>query len=99
MVVAYRLGPVSFAIAKRIVRSKYITLFNIAADALIAPELIQKDCTGPKLARELAMRLDDPALRKRQAAAQLAAVESLGRGGRPPAEEAARAITQLLASR
>ena len=99
MVVAYRLGPVSFAIAKRIVRTRYITLFNIAADAAVAPELIQKECNGPRLARELALRLDDPALRKRQAAAQLAAVASLGLGRPPPAGEAARAIAQLIGPR
>ena len=96
MVVAYRLGPVTYAIAKRIVRTRYITLFNIAADALVAPELIQKDCTAPRLAAELALRLDDPALRKRQAAAQRQAVESLGRGRSPTADAAAQAIAALI---
>jgi lipid-A-disaccharide synthase len=97
MVVAYRLDPLSYAIARRIVRTKYITLFNIAAGAEVAPELIQADCTGPRLAGELALRLDDPALRKRQAAAQLEAVARLS-AGPSPSEEAARAIAGLIAS-
>jgi lipid-A-disaccharide synthase len=98
MVVAYRLGPVTYEIARRIVRTSYITLFNIVANEAVAPELIQKDCNGPRLARELALRLDDPALRRRQAAAQLAAVEALGRGRPPPSEEAAQAIAALIGS-
>jgi lipid-A-disaccharide synthase len=97
MVVAYRLGPISYRIARRIVRTRYITLFNIAADAEVAPELIQQDCNGPRLARELAARLDDPRLRKRQAKAQLEAVQRLGLGLPPPAQEAARAIAELIA--
>jgi lipid-A-disaccharide synthase len=96
MVVAYRLGAVTYQIALRIVRTRYITLFNIAADAPIAPELIQGACTGAALARELALRLDDPDLRARQAAAQTAALERLGRGGPAPAERAAEAIADLL---
>lgn len=96
MVVAYRLGPVSYRIAKRIVRTRYITLINIAADEEIAPELIQQACTGPALAAALAARLDDPELRRRQAAAQLAAADKLGRGRPPPSEEAAEAIARLM---
>jgi len=96
MVVAYRLGAVTYQIARRIVRTRYITLFNIAADAPVAPELIQDACNGPALARELALRLDDPALRARQAAAQTAALRTLGLGGEPPAERAAQAIAQMI---
>ena len=96
MVVAYRLGRVTYEIARRIVRTRYITLFNIAADAPIAPELIQDACNGPALARELALRLDDPQLRARQAAAQTEALGRLGLGGPSPAERAAEAIAALV---
>ncbi len=96
MVVAYKVGPVTYAIAKRIVRTRYITLFNIAAGAAVAPELIQRDCTGPALARALAARLDDPGLRRRQAEAQTAALDRLGRGVGPPGERAADVIVRML---
>jgi len=99
MVVAYRLGPLTYEIAKRIIRVRYATLFNIAADEEVAPELIQGDCTGPKLASALAARLDDPVLRTRQVAAQTAALEKLGGAGPPPAERAADVIVQLLKHR
>jgi lipid-A-disaccharide synthase len=96
MVVAYRLGPVSYRIARRIVRTRYITLFNIAADAPVAPELIQQECNGRRLAEEVALRLDDPGLRKRQAAAQLQALDLLGRGRPPPTQAAAEAIARIV---
>ena len=97
MVVAYRLGPVTYRIAKRIVRTRYITLFNIAADAAVAPELIQDACTGPNLARELALRLDNPRLRAEQARAQTKALETLGASGAQPGERAAEVVAGLLA--
>jgi lipid-A-disaccharide synthase len=96
MVVAYRLGPLTYRIAKRIVRTSYITLFNIAAGAAVAPELIQDACTGPNLARELALRLDNPTLRADQAKAQMKALESLGAPGAHPDERAAEVVAGLL---
>ncbi len=79
-------------------RTRFITLFNIAADEAVAPELIQADANGPRIAREIAARLDDKALRTRQIAAQNVALELLGGRGSPPAERAADAIVDLLAS-
>ena len=98
MVVGYRLGPLTHAILKRLIRTPYITLFNIAAQAFIAPELVQDDCTGPKLAAAVAQRLDDADLRARQVAAQYAALDRMGRGGPDPSEAAAEAVLKLLAA-
>src|SRR5207344_813434 len=66
MVVGYRLGPLTHAILKRLIRTRWITLFNIAAQDFVAPEMVQDDCNGQALAREVALRLDDGALRRRQ---------------------------------
>ncbi len=97
MVVAYKLGAVSYAIASRIIRVPYITLFNIAAGAMVAPELIQHRCTGPALAQALAARLDDRDLAARQAAAQSEALKLLGALGDPPSERAADVLYGMLA--
>lgn len=100
MVVGYRLGPITHFILKRLVTTRYITLFNIAAEAEIAPELIQDDCTGEALAREAALRLDDPVLRARQIAAQCEALAKMGRGATDdPAGAAADAVIDLLRAR
>lgn len=99
MVVGYRLGPATYAILKRLIRTKYITLFNIAARDFVAPELVQAQCTGSNLAREVGLRLDDPALRARQAAAQQAALGLMGRGGPDPDEAAADAVLKIVEAR
>ncbi|HEX8568785.1 MAG TPA: lipid-A-disaccharide synthase [Caulobacteraceae bacterium] len=96
MVVGYRTGRVTYEVLKRLIRTRFITLFNIAADEAVAPELIQQDCNGEALARELALRLDDPALRARQRDAQFAALDRLGRGGPDPGQAAADAVIRLL---
>ena len=96
MVIAYRLGLLTYQIARRIIRTRYIGLFNIAAGAEVAPELLQDACIGPNLARELAARLDDPVLRARQVETQNRALDELGRGGAPTAERAAAAVLEML---
>jgi lipid-A-disaccharide synthase len=99
MVVAYRIGAVTYAILKGLIRTPYATLFNIAAGAEVAPELIQDACNGPALAAEIASRLDDEALRLAQIRAQYAALDKMGRGGPDPDDAAAEAVLQLLAER
>jgi len=99
IVVGYRLGAMTHTILKRLIRTPYITLFNIAAKAFVAPELVQDDCNGPNLAREVGKRLDDPALRAAQVEAQSAALLKMGRGGPDPSEAAADAVLKVLAER
>ncbi len=100
MVIGYRLGPVTGWIVQRILlRTAWVTLFNIAARAFVAPELIQRQCMGANLAREVALRLDDKALRDAQARAQTAALDKMGRGGPDPSEAAAEAVLKIVAAR
>jgi lipid-A-disaccharide synthase len=99
MVVGYRLGPITAFILRRMIRTPWITLFNIAAEDFVAPELVQEDCTGPRLARELAQRLDDAELRHRQVVAQYAALDRMGRGGPDPNEAAADAVLKIVRER
>jgi len=99
MVVGYRIGPVTYAILKRLVRTRYITLFNIAAETEVAPELIQDRCNGPALAAEIGRRLDDETLRRAQIREQYAALDRMGRGGPDPDDAAAEAVLQVLAER
>lgn len=99
MIVAYRLGPVSYRLVKLVLRSPWITMFNIAAQDMVAPEFLQGDCNGETLARAVAERLDDPGLRERQTAAQYAAIEKMGRPQHDPSELAADTVLKLLAER
>jgi len=96
MVVAYRLGALTAPIARLLIRTPYITLFNVAAQAFVAPELVQEKCTGEALAREIAARLDDAGLRARQIAAQHAALDIMRGGIADPVGAAADAVADVL---
>ena len=97
MVVAYRVGPLTYRVLKRLVTTRFITLFNIAADEAIAPEFIQDACTGERLAAAIAERLDNPLFRSRQVQAQFAALKAMGRDPTlVPAERAADAVLGVL---
>jgi lipid-A-disaccharide synthase len=99
MVIAYRFDPLSYAIMKPFFTGKFATLFNTAADEMIAPELIQKDATPEKLAAAVGKLLDDPALRTRQSSRQTEALGRMGGGGRDPSEIAAEAVLALIGDR
>ena len=100
MVVAYRIGALTYALLKHAVTTRWATLINIAVQRTIAPELIQADCTGPRLARAVAERLDDESLRLRQIAEQTEALTRLGpMGGPDPSERAAEAVIAVIEGR
>ena len=58
MVVAYRLGAITYQIAKRMVKSAHFSLPNLLLDKPVVPELIQHQVTPGNLAKELLMLLD-----------------------------------------
>jgi lipid-A-disaccharide synthase len=95
MVVGYRLGRVTHTILKRLIRTPYITLFNIAAQDFVAPEFVQDDCNGPALAAALEARLADSGLRARQVERQYEALNRMGLGGPDPSEAAADVVLRI----
>lgn len=99
MVVGYRLGKVTYRLAQLVIRTRWITLLNVAAGEAVAPEFIQDACNGADLARALAARLDDPELSARQVAAQNAALDKMGRGQPDPSERAAAVVLEILEKR
>ncbi len=93
LVVAYKLGWITWSIARTfLLKTKYATLMNVAANAEIAPEFIQSRCTPENIAAAAAPLLDDEAARAEQVRRQDEALALMGRGGRPAAEIAADAV-------
>jgi lipid-A-disaccharide synthase len=58
-VVVYRVSPLSYAIAKRVVTVPHVAMANLIADRRVVPELIQDDFTAANIAREMQPLLDD----------------------------------------
>ncbi|WP_439257911.1 lipid-A-disaccharide synthase [Lonepinella sp. BR2271] len=68
MVVGYRMKPLTYFLAKRLVKTPYISLPNLLANDMLVPEMIQADCTPEKLAEKLSVYLDqsESAVQNRQ---------------------------------
>ena len=62
MVVAYRLGRLSYALARLLVRTEFVALPNLLAGRELVQERLQSDTTPEKLAEALRNQLDKPAL-------------------------------------
>src|SRR5205085_11158071 len=58
-VVCYKGSPISYQIAKRLIRIKYISLVNLIMDKKIVTELIQQDLTTQNIISELKSILFD----------------------------------------
>ena len=59
MVVGYRMKPFTYFLAKRLVKTKYVSLPNLLADEMLVPELIQEDCNPTNLAEKLSLYLSE----------------------------------------
>lgn len=96
MVVAYKVDGLSYALMKRMVTAKHVTLFNVAADEAIAPEFIQGDATPDRLAKAIGALLTDRAAAADQARRQSEALDLMGRGGPDPSQLAADAVLRVI---
>ncbi len=61
MVVAYRVSPITYTIARRLVRVDHISLVNLVAGRRVVPEFIQGEATPTAIAARVASLLDPEA--------------------------------------
>lgn len=59
LVVCYKGGAISYQIARRLVKVKYISLVNLVMDKAIVEELIQQECNPETIAKSLTAILKD----------------------------------------
>jgi lipid-A-disaccharide synthase len=77
-VVCYKGSAISYFLAKRLIKVKYISLVNLIMDKLVVHELIQDDLTEENLLKELTLLLKDEATRVRLQADYTALWTKLG---------------------
>ena len=92
MVVGYKLGWLTYALARPFIVAKFATLVNILLDREAVPEFIQEKCTPDALAAALLPLFRDPKARTAQIAALKDAVHELGGDDEPPSLRAARTL-------
>ena len=89
-VIVYRTGRLNYEIARRLVRVPSIGLANLVAGRAVAPELIQGDVRGPRIAAELGTLLTDARASEAQRRGFASIPERLGGPG--AADRAAQAL-------
>jgi lipid-A-disaccharide synthase len=97
MVIIYKLAPVTYQVAKRVVHIDHVGLCNIVAGKTIVKELLQDNASPEKIAAEIGTILEDTryeaAMRHELAAIQ----EKLGGGG--ASRNVAKLVDQLVRER
>ena len=96
-IAAYRLGWASWAVARAVLmRAKYISLVNLAADEELIPEFVQTRCTGDRLADAVAALMADPKGRAALSERLIEVTAQMKGPGKPPSEAAAEAVLAAL---
>lgn len=96
MVIGYRVGALTAAIARRYVKVPFITLVNLILNREVVPEFVQENCTPANLSRELIRLLTNHAARVEQVTATASAVKAMGLGDEKPSVRAAREILRII---
>jgi lipid-A-disaccharide synthase len=92
LVVIYRVHPLTWRLARRLVRVPWVAMANLTLERAVVPELLQDACTGPRIAHEVSRLLNDEAANEGMRR-DLAALD--GRFG--PAGAYARAASRVRA--
>ncbi len=96
-VVAYRTHPLTWRIARRIVRVEHVALANLVAEARVMPELLQDRANGAELAEALLPLADDGAAREQSLLGLARVRERLGEPG--AADRVAALVEEVLLER
>lgn len=90
MAIIYKLAPLTYSLAKRVVKIEHIGLCNIVAGKTLVKEMIQDEASPENIAEEMSTILSDPAYED-EIRNRLAGVRSLLGGG-----GAAQNVAQLI---
>ena len=96
LIVAYKTGKISYALAKRVVKISNIGLVNVVAGREVAQEFIQDEIIPERMADALVPLLDQRSAKRQQVLAGLAEVRS--RLGTPGAADRVARMAGALAS-
>ena len=98
MVVGYKVGWLTFALVRRMIKVPHIVLINLVLERRAVPEFLQDACTPEALAQALKPLLTDANARAQQKRDLDEAVRVFGQGQESPSLRAARAVLSLAES-
>ncbi len=94
-IVCYKGSNISYQIAKRLIKIKYISLVNLIMDKLVVKELIQDELTPANLVKELSLLLSDEK-RKAELQKDYTGLKTLLAAGGHASAQAAKQIIELI---
>ncbi len=94
-IVCYKGSPISYQIAKRLIKIKYISLVNLIMDKEVVKELIQDELTTANLVKELKLLLTD-GTGKKQLEKDYADLKKLLAAGGHASAKAAQEIIEMI---
>jgi lipid-A-disaccharide synthase len=97
-IAAYRLGWITWGLIRvfNLMKARFISLVNIAADEELIPEFVQTRCTGRLLSREVAALLCAPT-RRQELQTRLRETTAEMRGSGAASQRAAEVVLEVLA--
>ncbi len=99
-VVVYKISPITYWLAKKLVKIKDVSLPNIIMKRRILPELIQDDCTPEKITAEILTLLQNKQTREEMLLNLKEFNKKIGKElVKKPSENAAKAVLEILNTR
>jgi lipid-A-disaccharide synthase len=96
-VVIYRVSPLTYAVAKRVVKVPHVAMANLIAGKRVVPELIQEEFTASNIVREISLLLPDGVARESMMKELVAIREKLTLAHDPLRKTARHAIDRVAA--
>jgi lipid-A-disaccharide synthase len=96
MVVAYKLAPLTYWLAKRLVKVENVSLPNLLANESLVPELIQHEATAENMGQKVLAYFENPAMMDEMNQRFTTIHQTLRQGA---SRQAADAILQLIAQK
>ena len=93
----YRVHPLTYAVGRRVVKVKYLSMVNVMADEAIVPEFLQDNLQASAVAQEALELLGSPQRREAMKRRVAQVVSTLGEPGASKRAAAAILLEAALA--
>lgn len=95
-IISYKVSPLTYFLAKHLVKIKYVNLTNIMLKRSVVPELLQEKCTPQNIVKHINELLTGKSLYQKQMQGFEDVKKYLSNGEQTPSENAADEILRLI---
>lgn len=95
-IIAYKVAPLTYTLAKHLVKIKYVNLTNIMLNRPVVPELLQEKCTPQNIVHEILELLKNGSAYEKQMQGFTEVRQYLSCGNQTPSQNAADEVLRLI---